>query len=204
MASSAISLFYQNVWSLRTKISQFFHSVASSEFNIVYLSEPWLRNNVQSCDLLSQKYQVSRRDREYSISVRKDGGGESYSQKWRICGYQSTTSTLVFKKVYKVCAYLHQVINFLIQNSSITRYCDWGIQFTTGNLGEIISSEYIGSDRCRSGFINVFSVLGLSQFNSVKNKCNRILDWFFSMIISLNISWSRVIHWWRRITLPHL
>jgi hypothetical protein len=69
-------MFYQNVRGLRTKLSDIFSSVFTSEdYDIIYLTETWLCSDIDSSVLFDNRYLVFRRDRESMSGTCKRGGG---------------------------------------------------------------------------------------------------------------------------------
>lgn len=70
-----LSLYYQNVRGLRTKVNEFNMGVSESNFDILCLTETWLNNGFFSSELVSEEYTVHRRDRNYTNSHTTRGGG---------------------------------------------------------------------------------------------------------------------------------
>ena len=74
-------MYYQNVRGLRTKITGFFGSVASEDFDVILLTETWLCSDIDSCDLFDYRYNVFRKDRDSSTSIFNRGGGVAIAVK---------------------------------------------------------------------------------------------------------------------------
>lgn len=67
-------MYYQIVRGLDSKIHQFYSNVSDCEYNIVALSETWLKPEVNSCELFSD-YPVYRSDRKFDRLELVAGGG---------------------------------------------------------------------------------------------------------------------------------
>lgn len=55
---------YQNFLGLNTKIVSFCQSVSVCEFNVIALTEIWLKNDVKSSELFPTQHNVYRKDRD--------------------------------------------------------------------------------------------------------------------------------------------
>lgn len=71
----AVTIFYQNVRGLKSKIELFSQEVLNNNFDIICLTETWLNSSISSSELFDGRYMVFRRDRESSSSVKREGGG---------------------------------------------------------------------------------------------------------------------------------
>ena len=70
-----ISIYYQNVRGLRTKIDELFNSVSDAELDVVILTETWLNDQILSPQLFGNGYTVYRNDRDPVCTGKKRGGG---------------------------------------------------------------------------------------------------------------------------------
>ncbi|PNF28673.1 hypothetical protein B7P43_G08234 [Cryptotermes secundus] len=68
-----MSQYYQNVRGLRTKYVEFYDNVCSTDFDIIFLTETWLKDSCCDCNIFPSKYTVYRSDRVSSSKAR--GGG---------------------------------------------------------------------------------------------------------------------------------
>ena len=68
-------MYYQNVRGLRTKLPEFFSSAASETYDVILLTETWLCSDIDTSDLLDDRYIVFRKDRDSTTSSCKRGGG---------------------------------------------------------------------------------------------------------------------------------
>ncbi|XP_053699446.1 uncharacterized protein LOC128746423 [Sabethes cyaneus] len=72
---SSITVYYQNVRGLRTKIEDLFLTVSNAEYDIIALTETWLNEEIHSVQLFGTNYTVYRNDRDPSATGKKRGGG---------------------------------------------------------------------------------------------------------------------------------
>ncbi|KAL1396258.1 hypothetical protein pipiens_010652 [Culex pipiens pipiens] len=71
---SFITVYYQNAGGMRTKTKQFFLALASSDYDVIALSETWLQDDIVDAEL-SSNYNLFRQDRNELTSDRSRGGG---------------------------------------------------------------------------------------------------------------------------------
>ncbi|KAG6446943.1 hypothetical protein O3G_MSEX004647 [Manduca sexta] len=72
---AAIKCYYQNVRGLRTKTCSVFRNVCLEDYDVIAFTETWLDDNIFSNELFDGRYLVWRRDRDYSRTAQKLGGG---------------------------------------------------------------------------------------------------------------------------------
>lgn len=70
-----ISIYYQNVRGLRTKIDDFYAAASDQEYDVIILTETWLHDAINSVQLFGHDYTVYRKDRNPDISGKSRGGG---------------------------------------------------------------------------------------------------------------------------------
>lgn len=70
-----VSVYYQNVNGIRSKLTQFYMNVLNSNFDIVCLTETNLNNSVFDGEIIDDRYNVYRRDRAETHSKKQEGGG---------------------------------------------------------------------------------------------------------------------------------
>ena len=81
MASSELSLYYQNVRGLKSKITEFYTNLLLSNFDFIALSETWLNESIFSRELFDNRYIVYRKDRDFIRTQKRDGGGVALAVK---------------------------------------------------------------------------------------------------------------------------
>lgn len=70
-----LSIYYQNVRSLRTKDDTFSEGVVLSDYDVYCITETWLLSDISSYELFCDSYSIFRRDRNYGVTGQKYGGG---------------------------------------------------------------------------------------------------------------------------------
>ncbi|XP_062715813.1 uncharacterized protein LOC134291708 [Aedes albopictus] len=73
--SIGVSIYYQNVRGLRTKIEDFYTAVTASLYDVIVLTETWLDEVIPSCMLFNNDYMVYRGDRTPLTSTKTRSGG---------------------------------------------------------------------------------------------------------------------------------
>lgn len=71
----SLTVYYQNVRGLNTKVTDFFNAVASSNFSFIAVTETWLSAHVSNAELFPSAYTVFRSDRKFSQLGLSRGGG---------------------------------------------------------------------------------------------------------------------------------
>lgn len=72
----SLSIAYQNVRGLRTKLCTFKLNVISNSHDIIFITESWLNDTVVNSELIDEnQYSIFRRDRSSASSFKKEGGG---------------------------------------------------------------------------------------------------------------------------------
>lgn len=70
-----LNIYYQNSRGLRTKTKEFYENVVCKSYDIIVITESWLKNNIFDRELFDDRYIVYRRDRDSKTSKKADGGG---------------------------------------------------------------------------------------------------------------------------------
>lgn len=72
----AVSIYYQNVTGLRTKLDEFKMIATVNAHDIICITESWLNSGIIDSELIDlNNYTIFRRDRSTSSVVKTDGGG---------------------------------------------------------------------------------------------------------------------------------
>ncbi|XP_055604965.1 uncharacterized protein LOC129753190 [Uranotaenia lowii] len=71
----ALSVYYQNVRGLRTKIDDFYLSAREADYDVIVLTETWLNDEIFSQQLFGDVYDVYRNDRDALTTGKRRGGG---------------------------------------------------------------------------------------------------------------------------------
>ena len=73
---NSLSILYQNVRGLRSKLPIVYSSSVDCDFNVIVFTESWLSSDINDSEILCSDYQVFRNDRYSGIEgTRKKGGG---------------------------------------------------------------------------------------------------------------------------------
>lgn len=70
-----LCIYYQNTRGLRTKTHSFKRNILLNPYDVVSLTETWLNDGISDTELFDDRYLVFRRDRNYSETGEKYGGG---------------------------------------------------------------------------------------------------------------------------------
>ncbi|KAL0829565.1 hypothetical protein ABMA28_003076 [Loxostege sticticalis] len=198
-------MYYQNVRGLRTKTHNFYCNLANSNYDIIILTETWLKDNISNSELFDGRYIVYRRDRSVSRFQRKsDGGGVliAVSNRFGSCRMYNWESecedlwvtvtipntkplvTLTLCAVYlsppvQRPALEHFVGNChsVLEENNSRNVCLIG-DFNQGNIRWNSSGMEPTPQlsNLNQYFVDFTSVSNLNQFNKVLNSKDRLLD----------------------------
>lgn len=71
-----LSVLYQNVRGLNTKITEFQQNVIiNKEYDVIVITETWLQDNVRNSELFTDDYVVFRYNRNLNETAKKRAGG---------------------------------------------------------------------------------------------------------------------------------
>lgn len=202
---TTINIYYQNVRSLCGKHKRFFCTSSSFDYDIIILTETWLKKDFNNAEYFDDTFNVHRKDR-----VHKRGGGVLIalnnvifsSDEIEVPGaidleYVCIKAKAAQQNIYIYCAYippnspatLYQ--RHLETISSISIAAEDNIIIVGDfNLPNI---QWISDDDCdniqipsvydpqsSAEFITGLMSIGLHQINSIRNKNNRLLDLIFT------------------------
>lgn len=74
---NSISLYYQNIRGMRTKLQDIYTEVLSHNIDVLVITETWLHEGIFDAEIFDDRYHIFRRDRCSSnyYKSKKDGGG---------------------------------------------------------------------------------------------------------------------------------
>ena len=186
---SGLSVYYQNVRGLNTKIANFFNGVCSSEFDVVVLTETWLRESVLDREIFPESYEVYRCDR-----VGRRGGGVLMAVSSRVgmsrrLALASPVDTVELLAVVLVPLGSRAPITFVTcyfppatlpsQYETVFTYLETSIDLSRSTvlIGDFNIPVLTATNDERAatldGFLNFNSLL---QLNSIGNHMGRTLD----------------------------
>ncbi|XP_055590580.1 uncharacterized protein LOC129742679 [Uranotaenia lowii] len=74
IVNSQLTVYYQNAGGMRTKTNQFLLALSSCEYDIVMITETWLKDDIANSEL-ALNYSIYRNDRNSNTSQLNRGGG---------------------------------------------------------------------------------------------------------------------------------
>lgn len=193
ISNSSVSILYQNVRGLRSKVITFSEFVLTSTYDVYSITESWLDGSIDDCELFGSGYVVYRADRNRAVSGRQDGGGVVLAVK---TAFRSEPLFFSFNLVESVWAKVFLTNNLYVIMGSVyvPPYCQAeAYRHFYSELGEAMLSNpcqwlVLGDfnipslattdahDRFYLDFQNFLNFSDLCQRNCVRNANNRILD----------------------------
>lgn len=73
--SNMFEIFYQNVRGLRSKVHDFYSATQANQFHLIALTETWLDSSFFNSELFCANYTVYRKDRNFDLTNTSRGGG---------------------------------------------------------------------------------------------------------------------------------
>lgn len=206
---NCISVFYQNVRGLRSKVNSFNLSVKCCDFDLIVLTETWLVPSVLDTELFGNDFAVYRVDRSSLNSVNSRGGGvliavrSSFSSE-RISVPNTEMNEMVFvrfrsnSRCYYVCSLyippgagssvyatyadsLRRFLECIGQDDEILILGDFNFR-SVNWIADVDNPFVLLPIDVSSGDANLLDSLssyGLFQLNNIFNEHRRLLDLFF-------------------------
>lgn len=202
-ASPYLSIYYQNVRGLRTKTRDFLLNLSVSSYDVIILTETWLKSNIHNSELFDRRYLVYRKDRVTSRSDgKKDGGGvliavsrKFHSKRLIIresCGEDLWISIQLShtmpKKMLELCAvYIPPPVTKLALENFLNKYTNFdNSEAYTCIVGDFNMSFLNWKTLSQSKIqqipvigqilIDFLSINNLRQCNHIPNSKDKILD----------------------------
>ena len=202
--ASHMSFLYQNVRGLNTKLTNLFVDSFDFNFDVIVLTETWLKPGILNNEILCDKFNIFRRDR-----LNAEGGGVFIAVSQNLFALEVLTPYVSFieficvkislpdSSLYVTCSYIPPGSKIDVYNDhcrslsfvcSLLSDCDKILVTGDFNLPLITwtrdcdSSKFLepSSTSVPSlSVINSFISLGLFQLNYFKNSNSRILDLIF-------------------------
>ena len=198
-----LSCFYQNVRGLNTKITDFYNFTTSTDYDLIGLTETWLKPSVNSSELFNHNYLVLRCDRNVQALGVSKGGGALLAVTNRVCaapldliGLRNSFSSidivgcqlsLSSGVLYVFVIYVppnissYELDQFLEDLAVLDCMCNKN----TLIMGDFNVAKYGSNDsnitKCLS-LDNYANFLNLTQHNNILNCLNVSLDLVFSNI----------------------
>jgi len=207
-----ITAYYQNSRGLCTKQKEFFSSAASYDYDLVILTETWLKDWIFDAEYFTNSYSVYRKDRD----LRRGGGvliatknDKLSSEELVLAGtekleYVCVKASTKLHNIYVYCAYIppnspsdlykshlaaiHSIATdpddvLLIVGDFNLPKVQWSIDDDDQNvLIPTVLEPAFAAD-----YINGLMSIGVHQINNIRNKNDKLLDLIFTNDIT-NIS----------------
>jgi Reverse transcriptase (RNA-dependent DNA polymerase)/Endonuclease-reverse transcriptase len=219
-----MQLYYQNARGLRTKTNDLLHNVQLSTYDIICLTETWLKDGVFNRELFDDRYDVFRRDRDILSSDKSDGGGVLIAIKkskeyvavhkpnWQCDNVEEIWVTLSFKthNVNICCVYIpgeHEAKYLETFVNNINSHINNNASDVFLILGDLnipsFGSPNVNSRNAKVMLINdLMSSNNLDQFNKIRSddSSNNLLDLVFC---NDNIRVSKSIEYLSKVDIFH-
>lgn len=194
-----MSLLYQNVRGLRTKLSNLYVESFNINHQVLVFTETWLNNNFLSTEILCNKFNIFRRDREtYGGGVLIAVANSLYAERVNIDSFVdiefiAVVIKLKHKRFLVTCSYIppSSPQSLYIQHAEAIKHIaqfsnelDTLIVMGDFNLPSL-SWKFVPEDKyyvpiklsdSSKDFINMLQDMGLFQINGVINDFSKILD----------------------------
>lgn len=204
---------------LRTKTSVFYRNICINSFDVIILTETWLLEGIKDSELFDDRYIIWRRDRDYSKTRQKLGGGVLIAVRKELSANvrsdwcsnaEDMWVTLTLQNQKPKVAYRLHLCTVYICDENLGRSMSDQLALFSENLSEVIlnnpcdkfivvgdfnmpnlkweADEHISGSfvpngiqgSVQSDFFDVINLCNLSQYNSIPNHNNNILDLVFS------------------------
>lgn len=195
--SENINCYYQNVRGLNTKINEFYNNVSLLDYDLLAISETWLQNSVNDCEVINNNYVLFRADRKLEETNKSRGGGTMLAVKSCFSASKvniNLDNPLIDLICIKINFNVKQLYVFVIYVPPSTSNEAYDELFNAiqeihivndsnviilGDLNIADLNEFYRNG-VRSTLINMFenflSITDLLQVNEIENGRNRILD----------------------------
>ena len=208
MASHILSIYYQNVRGLNTKLNELSTNILSNDYSIIALTETWLDSSVYDCEVCKEQYRVYRVDRVRGSTGR--GGGVLTAVKEGLAVLKAEPVSSSFEGLLLKISIHGQtwfIVNVYIPPSSkVEVYCqafqwleshyemqdgnliligDMNIPSITDNNCDLNATE---QSRELKNFINLYN---LNSCNSIQNSNNKTLDLVLTSHSIMNVKCTR-------------
>ncbi|XP_055590807.1 uncharacterized protein LOC129742888 [Uranotaenia lowii] len=207
-SNAQLMVYYQNAGGMRTKTNEFLLALSSCDYDVIMITETWLKNDIGNSELASN-YKIYRNDRNANTSHLRRGGGVLIAVRHGIdvasvaipgCDHLEQVVVRIkdrCRNVYFCCAYFRP-------NSETAMYASHmsALEFLTNMISSndiiVLAGDYNlpnllwTFDEDADGFLPVNAsteqelaviestiACGLSQMCSLANANGRILDLLF-------------------------
>lgn len=201
-----MEILYQNVNRIRSKTTETYLSILNFNYDIICFTETNFNESVSDSEVFDSRYNVFRGDRHSSSNLKHEGGGVVIAIKKTYNVTRQTSweteledlwITIMLKPNYKLnlCLsylppyasvenlkkYYENLQNVILKSNDEAEFLCIG-DYNTPNVSWVPASNFSSLtpsppvDRKSHLLIETISVCGLSQYNHISNKNNRLLD----------------------------
>lgn len=195
----SLSVYYQNVRGLRTKVLNFYNSLLNADYDLIILTETWLHSGIISSEVFDDRFAVYRSDRGGGDGCQRGGGvliAVRRSLQSELCIELCQNDNFCFDTVgirLKLSSTYYHINAVYIPPSTPSNiflgYCEY-IESLNGilsgnlmivgdfNVPEINNNTYdLSSGSPKAKFLYRFmSFYDLVSYNIVQNELGRTLD----------------------------
>lgn len=198
----SLSLYYQNVRGLNTKLNKFYNAVSACDYQILACTETWLHGGVGDAEIVdTARFLVFRSDRDREVTGCSRGGGVMLivdnnltAEVVKLPSFSHIKSAHVdaicvrigepSRSFFLIVLYVQPSANSETFNDIFELLCTVDFMYASDvllvgdfNITEYASSRnsFISSNKIRI-FNNMVTFFGLQQTNFVMNSHDRILD----------------------------
>jgi hypothetical protein len=75
LSNGNLNIYYQNVRGLRTKCLQLYNNTLTCDYDILSFTETWLKDDINNAELIDDRYEIFRCDRDCLTTNKTKGGG---------------------------------------------------------------------------------------------------------------------------------
>ena len=199
--SNCLSILYQNTRGLGTKTDLIYEFSTTCIFDVVAISETWLRPDIDDSELFSSDFVVFRKDRDFGRSVKSRGGGVLLAVKKSLSATLINLKGPLFVSLTEIDIIAVKLSNFNIPIYIFVLYIPPGtasgtfydfvdaifsLEFIFRSkvilVGDFNVPEYRNSLETGNSLgntvplLHLLETLELSQLNNILNAHNRLLD----------------------------
>ena len=208
MMSKELTLYYQNCNGIKSKLIDLRLNVLNCTYDVIILTETWLRSDIGDPEIISENYTIFRRDRNLHLTNKSGGGGVLVAVKntieaTRRVDLEAPNLEEIFvllpkfnegiilcacyippsssKETYETHFYKLQDIHLKMANYTLAAVGDYNLpKFSWTYIDNLAPSEPKEADTEVGRLLsNTMSLLNFKQFNYVVNESNHILDLVF-------------------------
>lgn len=200
----SVSIVYQNVRGLRTKLNDFNSCLLNCDADIVCITETWLNQNILNAELSSGDYEIIRRDRNYARSNTTVGGScliacRNGLSVERIPEFETILDVVedLWIKVKLTDSFLYVCVTYIRPNAPLVQYTehldkikdcilsldtsskflilgDYNMPHISWNLST--PTTLLINSAHSEELLNTIEFCNFNQFNNVTNINGKILD----------------------------